>query len=74
MSESGVALGGPGGVQLSESGGLGGVHSGGSLVVGDDRVIVINVGLQDTFSADGIVPLRGQSSKLLSPSGNSGVL
>jgi hypothetical protein len=37
-------------------------------------VIVINVSFKNTFSRNGIVSLRGQSSKLLSPSGDSRVL
>jgi hypothetical protein len=36
--------------------------------------VVINVGLQNTFSGHGIVSLVGQSRKPLSPSGDSRVL
>merc|ERR1711948_136639 len=69
--ESVVALGSPGVEKLSESGGLRGVHGGSRLVVGDNGVVVIDVGLQDTLSGDGISSLLSQSSKLLSPSGDS---
>ena len=74
LSESLVALGSPRIEELSESSRFRSVHSGSSLVVGNDRVIVINVSFKNTFSRNGVVSLRGQSSKLLSPSGDSRVL
>ena len=73
MSESEVAFSGPRSVEFSESSRFRGVHSGSSFIVGNDRVIVINVSFKYTFSRDGVVSLRGQSSKLLSPGGNSRV-
>ena len=74
MRESGVALSSPGDVEFGKSGGFRGVHSGSGLVVSNDRVIVINISLQNTLSGNGISPLVGKSSKLLSPSGDSRVL
>jgi hypothetical protein len=43
LGESSVALSSPRSVQVSKSGRLRGVHGSGSFVVGNDRVIVINV-------------------------------
>jgi hypothetical protein len=43
LTESEVAFSGPRSVEFSESSRFRGVHSGSSLVVGNDRVIVINV-------------------------------
>ena len=74
MRESHVALSSPSVEEFSESSRFRSVHSGSGLVVGNDRVIVINVSLQNTLSGDGISPLVGKSSKLLSPSGDSRVL
>ena len=68
------ALSSPSVEELSESSRLRSVHGGGRLVVGDNGVIVIDVGLQSTLSADGIVSLLSKSGKLLSPSGDSRVL
>ena len=73
MRESHVALSSPSVEEFSESSRFRSVHSGSGLVVGNDRVIVINVSFKYTFSRDGVVSLRGQSSKLLSPGGNSRV-
>lgn len=50
LSESRIALGGPRLKELSESSRFRFVHSGSSLVVGNDRVIVINVSFKNTFS------------------------
>ena len=74
LRESGVTLSGPRGIELSKSGRLRGVHLSSSLVIGNDRVIVFNVRFESSFSRDGIVSMGGESSKLLSPSGNSRVL
>ena len=67
-------LSGPGIEELSISGGLRGVHSGGILVVSDNGVVIIDVGLQNSLSGDGISSLLSESSKLLSPGGDSRVL
>jgi hypothetical protein len=50
------------------------VHGHGGLVVSDNGVIVIDVGLKSTLSADSISSLLGKVRKLLSPSGDSRVL
>ena len=73
MRESLVALSSPRGVELSKSSRFRGVHGGSSLVVGDDGVIVINVRFKDSFSGNGVVSLRGESSKFVGPSSDSGV-
>ena len=72
--ESGVTLSGPGGEHLSESSSLRGMHLSGSGVTLDDLVIVIDVGLEGSLSLDCIRSLLSESSKLLSPSGDSRVL
>jgi hypothetical protein len=74
LGESSVTLLGPRIEKLSESFELRGVHSGSGFIVGNDRVIVINVSFKYTFSRDGVVSLAGQGSKFLSPSSDSLVL
>ena len=74
MRESHIALSGPSVEEFSESIRFRSVHSGSGLVVGNDRVIVINVSFKYTFSRDGVVSLAGQGSKFLSPSSDSLVL
>jgi hypothetical protein len=50
------------------------VHSSSGFVVGDNGVVVIDVGLQDTLSRNGIGSLLSEVSKFLSPSSDSLVL
>ena len=72
--ESGIALHGPRLEEFSESSRLRGVHFSSGFVVGDNGVVVIDVGLQDTLSRNGIGSLLSEVSKFLSPSGDSLVL
>ena len=50
------------------------MHGSSGLVVRDNGVVVVDVGLQNTLSGDGISSLLSEGSKLLSPSGDSRVL
>jgi len=74
FGKSVVTLSGPGIEKLSESGRLRGVHGSSGVVSIDDALIVKDVRLQGSLSLNGIASLVCESSKLLSPSGNSRVL
>jgi hypothetical protein len=73
LSKSSIAFGGPVVIESSKSGRFSSVHGSGGSVVFNDGVIVINVRFKDTFSGNGVVSLRGESSKFVGPSSDSGV-
>jgi hypothetical protein len=49
------------------------VHGSGLGVVFDNIVIVVDIGLKDTLSSDGVSSLIGKGSEFLGPSSDSGV-
>ena len=70
---SSVAFSSPRYVESGESGRFSSVHGSGFGVVFDNSVIVVDIGLKDTLSGDGISSLIGKGSEFLGPSSDSGV-